>query len=270
MQHYDHRTKAGNEGDCVKHVALVAAIHGLLAGHQGLFRYADAFAGPWESTLRQSGAWTRGIQRFAQHWSDGNPDIRLWRQQWRADIGSTYPGSAQLAKRILSDWGSYAIRAFEIVEEHAAGLRGGLGAEAVLTRSATPADWDGWIPDLLLVDPPGLRSEQHPAFPTLGSLLALTESVSNALIWLPIQTELGRDRTVAPLNASTIGTWTDCAARGFRILAVRWSTRDAMAGCLILLRFRSATAAEPVRSAIRELVNIMGEDWRLLGLQNPT
>ncbi len=137
--------------------------------------------------------------------SDGNPDIRLWRQQWRADIGSTYPGSAQLAKRILSDWGSYAIRAFEIVEEHAAGLRGGLGAEAVLTRSATPADWDGWIPDLLLVDPPGLRSEQHPAFPTLGSLLALTESVSNALIWLPIQTRLGRAVLSFPCRPAPLG-----------------------------------------------------------------
>jgi hypothetical protein len=270
MQPYDHRTKAGNEGDCVKHVALVAAIHGLLAGHQGLFRYADAFAGPWESTLRQSGAWTRGIQRFARHWSDGNPGIRLWRQQWRADIGSTYPGSAQLAKRILSDRGSYAIQAFEIVEEHAAGLRRGLGAEAVLTRPARPADWDDWTPDLLFVDPPGLRSEEHPTFPTLGSLLALTESVSNALIWLPMQTEPGRDGTVAPLNASTVGAWTECAARGFRILAVRWSARDAMAGCLILLRFRSATAAEPVRSAIRDLVKTMGWDWRLLGVQNPT
>ena len=76
---YRHETRLRLLPDGI--VALVAAIHGLLAGHQGLFRYADAFAGPWESTLRQSGAWTQGIQRFARIWSDGNPDIRLWRQQ---------------------------------------------------------------------------------------------------------------------------------------------------------------------------------------------
>jgi 23S rRNA A2030 N6-methylase RlmJ len=35
---YDHQTKAGNEGDVVKHPALVAALNGLLAEHEGVFR----------------------------------------------------------------------------------------------------------------------------------------------------------------------------------------------------------------------------------------
>lgn len=268
MKPYDHRAKAGNEGDCVKHVALIATINGLLAGHQGMFRYADAFAGPWESILRPCGAWTRGIQRLARHASDRNPDVDLWRQQWRARIGSTYPGSAQLARRILADRGDYEIRAFEIVEEHAKGLRVGLGDESVLARPARSADWDRWPPDLLLVDPPGLESAEHPTFPTLGSLLALTEGVASSLIWLPIQTGRGREGAAEPLSTGTIEGWTECAARGFRIVAVRWGARDALTGCLILLRLGSESAGERARSAIRDLVTAMGEDWRMLGVRN--
>ena len=51
-------------------------------------------------------------------------------------------------KRILSNHGDHEIRAFEIVENYASDLRGGLGRDAVFTHSATGADWADWKPDL--------------------------------------------------------------------------------------------------------------------------
>jgi hypothetical protein len=80
-------------------------------------------------------------------------------------------GSTQLAQQILSNRGSYEIRAFEVVEAYAAGLRHNLGEAAVITRSAALADWTAWRPDLLFIDPPGLRSDRRPNYPTLESLL---------------------------------------------------------------------------------------------------
>lgn len=56
MHPYDHQTKAGNQGDVVKHPALVAALHGLLVEHEGVFRYADSFAGRWDNALSASHA----------------------------------------------------------------------------------------------------------------------------------------------------------------------------------------------------------------------
>ncbi|MEA3276668.1 MAG: hypothetical protein U9Q81_15510 [Pseudomonadota bacterium] len=140
MKQYDHQTKADNEGDVIKHPALIAAHKGLLAEYHGMFRYADSFAGRWESELSQHGAWRRGIGRFASRWTGGNPDIELWRQQWTAATSALYPGSTQLAKRVFADRGDHAIRAFETIEAYVAGLRANLRDTAVFTCSATPAD----------------------------------------------------------------------------------------------------------------------------------
>ena len=118
--------RPGNQGDVVKHPTLVAAIRGLLAEQDGTFRYADTFAGRWDYDLSKSGDWRQGIGVFAFAWSGGNPDVQLWRDQWSADPTVRYSGSTKLAKRILSNHGNHGnheIRAFEIVEEYATGLR---------------------------------------------------------------------------------------------------------------------------------------------------
>jgi hypothetical protein len=42
---YDHHEKAGNEGDVVKHVALIAALRAVVGEAKGSeFAYADTFA----------------------------------------------------------------------------------------------------------------------------------------------------------------------------------------------------------------------------------
>jgi len=47
---------------------------------------------------------------------------------------SSYPGSVQIAKRIRAIRERYEIRAFEIEETYAAGLRKALGKDAVPTH----------------------------------------------------------------------------------------------------------------------------------------
>lgn len=264
MDRYDHQTKAGNEGDVVKHPALTAALNGLLSEHNGLFHYADAFAGRWEYELQRNGAWTSGIGQFAACWAGGNRDVELWRRQWTAAKGLHYPGSTQLARRILSDRGNYEIRAFEIVEAYADSLRIKLGEEAVFTRSATPADWGEWRPDLLFVDPPGLRSNRKRDYPKLWSLLQLAQGIENVLMWLPMVGDRGsRGNTVSP-PPSTRKIADECARRGFQALAVRWCDDGPMPGCLLVFRLASPKVARRVTATVADVAQTMGPDWRMV------
>jgi 23S rRNA A2030 N6-methylase RlmJ len=262
MERYDHQTKTGNEGDVVKHPALTAALNGLLSEHDGLFRYADAFAGRWEYELQRDGAWRSGIGQFAACWDGSNWDVELWRRQWSAAKGLHYPGSSQLAQRILSDRGNYEIRAFEIVEAYAYSLRQKLDDKAVFTRSATPADWSEWRPDLLFVDPPGLRSNRKPDYPTLRSLLQLAQGVENVVMWLPMTGERGsRGSTVSPAP-STRKIGDECARRDYQILGVRRCDDGSMLGCLLVFRFASPKVTRRVTAAVEDVVQTMGPDWR--------
>jgi hypothetical protein len=261
---YDHQTKAGNEGDVVKHPALTATLNGLLAEHDGLFRYADTFAGRWEYELRKNGAWTSGIEQFAARWDRGNRDVELWRRKWTATEGLHYPGSTQLAQRILFDRENYEIRAFEIVEAYADSLRRKLNEKAVFTRSATPADWSEWRPDLLFVDPLGLRSNRKPDYPTLWSLLQLAQGIENVVMWLPMAGERGASGSAVPAEASSRRIVDVCARRGFQALAVRWCDHGSMPGCLLVFRFASPKVTRRVSATVADVARTMGPDWRMV------
>lgn len=156
------------------------------------------------------------------------------------------------------------IRAFETVEDYASGLRGGLGGEAVFTRPATALDWLHWKPNLLYIDPPGLRSEKHPDYPTLQSLLFCAKNVRNVLLWLPMIGDLGRSGAVRPLHATTVDTRGEWAWRGFQVLAVCCEDGGQLSGCLIAHRLDSARVAERIGTAVRDVVKTMGEHWRLV------
>ena len=261
---YDHANKAGNQGDVVKHPALVAALRGLLAEQSGMFRYADTFAGRWDYDLSRSGGWRQGIGVFASAWRGRNPDIQFWRNQWSVDPITRYPGSTKLAKRILSNHGDHEIRAFEIMGDYAADLRGGLSKDAVFSRSANTADWANWKPDLLFIDPPGPSSGENPGYPSLGSLLSSAASIENVLMWLPMTADTGTRGSAAPLDSGTVLTLAECARSGLRVLAVRWDNRGPFCGCLLAYRFASGAVVTRVGAAVREVVRTMGGVWRVL------
>ena len=263
MSSYDHQTKAGNEGDLVKHPALVAALRGLLTDHQGLFRYADAFAGRWDSDLSASDGWRRGIGAFAARWHGENPDIQRWRSLWTPESGPLYPGSTQIAQRILAAHGPYAIRAYETVEAYAVDLRRGLGDAGVYARAASAADWHGWQPDLLFLDPPGLRSPANPAYPTLDDLLMCASQVPNVLLWLPLFGDAASGGPFSPPPDQAVIPRLMSERQGLQARAVYWPGGGAFCGCLLAYRC-AASAAERLASAARAVVTIMGAGWRLV------
>jgi len=66
MPDYDHHKKAGNQGDIVKHPALVAAIAEVVDPAAGVFRYADTFAAYAWNPLIKGHEWQKGIGRVAE------------------------------------------------------------------------------------------------------------------------------------------------------------------------------------------------------------
>jgi hypothetical protein len=167
-----------------------------------------------------------------------------------------------LATQVLAAHGAYQIQAFEIIEDYAAGLRDHLGSKAVLTRPATARDWEIWTPDLLFIDPPGLKDEQNPAFPSASELLQTARGVKNVLIWLPMITDATSGGPVLPVNASTVTAWSECLKHGFQVLATRWDNRASLSGCLIAYRFESSSVAQRVGRAVRDVVETMAWPWR--------
>jgi 23S rRNA A2030 N6-methylase RlmJ len=260
---YDHQTKAGNNGDVVKHPALVATLNGLLAEHQGVFRYADTFAGRWENDLGKSDAWRKGIGQFAERWDGGNPDIEFWRAQWTSDPSGFYPGSTKLAKEILSQRGSCEIRAFEIEKDYAEGLRRELGNEAVFKQSASASDWERWTPDLLFIDPPGLKSEEDADSPSPESLLQSAEGANIVLMWLPMIAGTNKGCDLGSIN-NTVDELRAAFGEGFQLLAVCWDNGGPMPGCFIAHRFRSSKVAQRVDNAVLDVVKTMGTPWRVV------
>lgn len=75
---YDHRSKAGNQGDVVKHVALLAVACHVLERAPRSLHYVDAFAGPAGSLLTPGGEWTRGIGRLNRAANPISPDVASW------------------------------------------------------------------------------------------------------------------------------------------------------------------------------------------------
>src|SRR5688572_13202069 len=106
---YDHRIHAGNKGDVVKHVALVAALRTAMeANRRRSFRYADAFAGPSGTTLRRTGEWVRGIGSVDRGKRPRSRDVRSWLSWYlpRPILpGGRYPGSALIAADVAASLG---------------------------------------------------------------------------------------------------------------------------------------------------------------------
>jgi hypothetical protein len=135
-----------------------------------------------------------------------------------------------------------------------------------------------WKPDLLFNDPPGLKSNKNPCFPALQSLLQGAEDIANVLMWLPMSTAGNKGDGLMPLSATTIDTWLQCGNADFEIAAVRWSDSGPLCGCLVVYRwsdsgplcgclvvyrFDSPTVVHRVNAAVVEVVEAMGEGWRL-------
>jgi 23S rRNA A2030 N6-methylase RlmJ len=168
---YDHHKKSGNEGDVVKHVALLAVLDTLLACHnQDEFRYADTFAGYAHNPLTPGNEWQNGIGRLFQkgdHLSE-NVHTNLWFSWYlsnRPDLNrGTYPGSSLIASDVCRKHSKQPrLALWDISTEVIADLQNsyGEGDYQLHCESASTEASDVKNAELIFIDPPGLRSRQN-------------------------------------------------------------------------------------------------------------
>lgn len=188
---YDHRSKAGNAGDLVKHAAL-AGLAATAAEHAGsALRYADTFAGfAYCDTSGSPGARVAAERVLAAPTLDRAP----WGVRWLAaalarpdePASARYPGSAAIVRDVCRSLGrDLHMTLWDTSDEAVLSLQGEFADEAtVLHRAARVSDAALREADLVLIDPPGLA-------PDYAVTLEMLEAQARAggrmvLVWLPV------------------------------------------------------------------------------------
>ena len=260
---YDHNEKAGNQGDVVKHPALIAAADALMVECDGAFQYADTFAGYAFNPLRSDGEWHNGIGVLGRSGrTSDNPAVSFWRELWscRAGLrGSVYPGSSVfILKLCLSKDRSFRARLWDTSPAVVAQLMNAYNTDeaAIHPRPAEVGDFSDVKPNLLLIDPPGLRTQSKKECPDLTDLLRFFNVVDNAILWFPITAQ--GNGSPAPETEPSRMARSDCLARGLWVTSVRWSGGIRTCGCRLAYRLPS-TAGRKLRAAVNDVTALM--DW---------
>ena len=159
---YDHHKKAGNQGDVVKHIALIAALDKVVHNHRGpVFRYADIFAGYAHNPLIRGYEWKQGIGKlFGRQGLDKNEHTALY-ERWYLTrpqlLGGMYPGSSLIAADMAA-WKKKKIKLslWDISPSVIADLMKIFsgGGHNIFHRPAKPSEKDVRSADFLLIDPP--------------------------------------------------------------------------------------------------------------------
>jgi 23S rRNA A2030 N6-methylase RlmJ len=259
---YDHQTKAGNQGDVVKHVALIAALRAEWVIPQAHHRsYADLFAGYANSPLASGGSWERGIGVVRARLDAGakvtNPDVEHWCQTYlatrpRLEMG-VYPGSSVIAYDTAASLGA-AVRLslWDTSPRCVESLSDvfGRGAHRVHNCEAQLGDEDVRTADFLFIDPPDKKR-----WPMIQSVLRAGNATGQpVLVWLPVAAGDGE----APEDEASIQCRNEARAAGCEVLRVCWdASASSTIGCLLAYRL-SLVGRNAVRSAVREVVSLAG------------
>lgn len=262
---------AGNEGDVVKHPALLALLRSVLESGPGPFLYADAYAGFGSYKLPPDGKWRTGIARInvaAATQLASTSAVGTWCASYLGDaplgVGSTYPGSCRIAKDEASALGvRLQVAAWDTSGAPLKSLASEIHGARMYSRPATPSDPDIRNADLLFVDP-----WSNSDWPLVRTLMGAAQR--NVLVWMPLYpagsgSEKGVKRTPAmKAEAKTSRTIRAAAIElGFDVTRVQWdfdptSTRD-MIGCQLLFRAVSdPLGARAVQRAVDESAGLMG------------
>ena len=162
MANYDHNRKAGNEGDIVKHVALMAALDSVSSGRfEEEFCFMDLYAGYAHSEVVGGNEWENGngvIHGRAPEISDDNVGRYFrWYLPRPSLIGGIYPGSSLIAHDVLTHNGAIPrLTLFDIAPKPVESLRRVFGearhgihhraAEMADIRRASPDDDGSGVP----------------------------------------------------------------------------------------------------------------------------
>lgn len=254
---YDHNSKAGNAGDILKHVALIAALNSVTVTGRSL-RFVDLFAGYGVNPIIAGNQWDQGLGRIhGCETESSNSDLRSyldWYLSRPSLIGSLYPGSSLIAQDTLRASGhEIGLTLYDISETAIANLQQvyrGMD-HRILHRAAQLSDPEIESADFLFIDPPGLKSEVQPEYPTLAQLLAFTEVASNAsaLFWLPVSADNDGSEDSKQLRGL-----------GFTVSRAMWGSEYAAGstlGCLLAYRL-DADGVKRVQQALDAMFVLAG------------
>ena len=261
---YDHNVKAGNQGDVVKHTALIAAAGAMITASGGDFHYADTFAGYAFNPLRSTGEWRYGIGKLWQSGSTcDNINVNFWRALWDCKhglFGSVYPGSSLfIFKLCMFKTRNFRARLWDTSPAVIKQLMEAYDKQQVTIypRPARPVDFTDRKPDLLLIDPPGIRTESNKQYPELTELLNFFDKVENAIFWFPM-TAQGKG-SPAPETKPSLKAKSECLSHRLSVTSVRWSNGIRTCGCRLAYRLPDA-APDALRYAVDEVVRLMKWD----------
>jgi 23S rRNA A2030 N6-methylase RlmJ len=219
---YDHHRKAGNEGDCVKHPALIAGLDTVLKTNETkLFRYLDVFAGhAWHPLLDgDEYEWTNGIGKLApvNRRGDAPDSVKCWwgmwhdAPEWPTISPPGYPGSSWIAAhRCRNARRPVKLELYDHSEEVRRDLERAFPAShaiqesnpniCLIGQSLDPTEQKRVYieqADFVFIDPPGWQSKDEPSYPRWNRVLdhVLKPRGHNkrpTLMWMPAG---GQERT---------------------------------------------------------------------------
>ena len=250
---YDHNRKAGNAGDVIKHVALIAALNSATKSSVK-FRFVDIFAGYAFNPVVKGNEWCDGIGRISTEPENvRNDSVRLYLKWYlsRPSLrGGIYPGSSLIAHDVLAHQGrKIELTLYDISERPIKSLRHIYGSQNhnIFHRAATIKDSEIFDADFLFIDPPGLFSEHKISYPKLHELIQFTTlpRQGHVLFWLPLTHSSQTD-------AETIQSLVE---HGFDITRAVWARNAVTPGCLLAYRLGDS-AIKRLRLAVEEIYSI--------------
>lgn len=255
---YDHSSHAGNQGDVVKHVALLAALRIALEEGSRRLRYVDAFAGPSGSILLPGGEWLRGIGSVNRATSFRSPDVKAWFQWYLARptvIGSRYPGSSLIAADVATHAGKAVnMTLWDTSPQVIADLRNVFGNQAVVHAGVDANSRSIREADFLFVDPPGIASPAKPFFPEWPLLLRLLAQGRHMLAWLPVNvTVVRRVAKVSSRSEDQLQEVRDL--KGTAVTRVLWAHGGRTIGCYLVYR-TTPKAVDAIQQGVMEVVSL--------------
>ena len=260
---YDHNIKAGNEGDIVKHVALIAALNSIISTNDiTIFRYVDVFSGYAFNPIIQKNEWKNGIGKIhGQSYKAKDENVKLyfnWYLSRPQLIGGIYPGSSLIAyDTVVHNRTTSHLTLYDISQKVIDNLELAYGNSnhTIYKRPASKNDEEIIESNFIFIDPPGLYSKKN-GFPKPQNLIEYesTSKNQNILIWLPVTiSTTTKPPTESKPTANCIALFRE---RGYEITKIRWAIGGRVVGCFMAYKM-PREAINALKSATENMVEIV-------------
>lgn len=261
---FDHHKKAGNEGDVVKHVALIAALDSVVDQHRGgAFHYADIYAGYAHHCLQNGGEWTKGIGKLCRRCELRENQHTALYYEWYLSRpqfeGGFYSGSSLIAADVCK-WKKkdYRLSLWDISRKAVSDLKRVFKGKQhhICGKAATTADSGLQSADFVLIDPPDGTEK------TWARICAfLNRREQSVLLWLPvIRNKIGEKYLENRAVECSKRTASDM---GLSLTKVVWGSEiRKTTGCQLIYRLDSVSINK-LRAAVEQVVRVIGGKWRV-------